>query len=330
MNEALRETVDLFVANKEGVQKAFKWESEYVYPLCSLMYTSVHAEINIERMKEAEQLLKSKTGILSEFRGNTRMAMITQMALAEDMEGYFDVVKSVYEKLNAKKWFASEYRVVAAMVIAQNEKDESKYDELVEKTNELLKHMRENHPWLTGDDDTGFAALLAISGLQTDCVVEEMEKCYQILKASKKFGSANGIQSLSHALSLEIGNSEEKCNRVIDIHEGLKSKKKKYGQTYELSTLGGLALADVEVSELVEQIVELDDYLKTQKGFGALGIGGAQRLMYASMLVLQQYTSKVKDLEATALNGVVAIIIAQEAAMLAAITTTMLVTTTSN
>lgn len=327
MQETLKETIDLFIANKESAQTAFKWESGYMHPLCSLMYTAIHEKINIDRMKDAEKLIKSKTGAFSEFRGNTRIAMMAQMALSDDMEGYFDAVKCAYEKLNAKKRFASEYRIVAAMVIVQNEKDESKYDALVAKTNELMECMRENHPWLTGEDDTGFAALLAVSGLQTDYVIAEMEKCYQILKESKKFGSANGMQSLSHALSLELGNSEEKCRRVIGIYEGLKEKNKKYGQTYELSTLGGLALVDAPVSELVEQIVEIDDYLKTQKGFGAMGIGSAQRLMYASMLVMQQYTAKLNNIEAVALTGVVAIIIAQEAALIAAITASTVVNT---
>lgn len=329
MQDVLKETIDLFIANKECVKKAFKWENEYMHPLCSLMYTSIHEEINIDRMKEAETLIKSKTGVLSEFRGSTRVAMMAQMALSDDMGAYFDAVKSVYDKLNEKKWFSSEYRIAAAMVIAQSEKDESKYDELVAKTNELMQKMREHHPWLTGDDDTGFAALLAVSGLETESVIEEMEKCYQLLKDSKKFSSANGMQSLSHALSLALGGSEEKCNRVISIYEGLKEKKKKYGQTYELSALGGLALSDADVSELVEQIAEVDDYLKTQKGFGALGIGSAQRLMYASMLVLQQYTSKINTIEAVALTGVVSIIIAEEAALIAAMTASM-ITTSSN
>lgn len=328
MQESLKETIDLFIENKECVQNAFKWESGYMHPLCSLMYTALHEKINIEKMKEAEQVIKSKTGVFSEFRGNTRVAMMAEMALSDDMAGYFDAVKSIYEKLNAKKWFSSEYRIVAAMVIAQNEKDEERYDALVSSVNELMERMRKNHPWLTGEDDTGFAALLAVSGLPIDDVIAEMEKCYQILKESKKFGSANGMQSLSHALSVELGNSEEKCSRVIGIHEGLKEKKKKYGQTYELSTLGGLALADAPVSELVEQIAEADDYLKTKKGFGALGLGGAQRLMYASMLVMQQYTSKVSTIEAAALSGIVAIIIAQEAALIAAITASTVATTT--
>lgn len=327
MQEKLKKTIDLFIANKERVQGAFKWDSGYMHPLCSLMYTAVGEEINIDKMKEAEQLIKNKTGMFSEFRGSTRMAMMAQMSLADDMGAYFDSVKNVYEKLNAKKWFSSEYRIVAAMVIAQNEKDANKYDELVEKTNNLMERMRENHPWLTGEEDTGFAALLAVSDLEADYVVTEMEKCYQLLKDSKKFDSANGMQSLSHILSLELGNSEEKCNRVISIYDGLKARKKKYGQTYELSTIGGLALSDVEVNELVEQIDEVDDYLKTQKGFGALGIGGAQRLMYASMLVMQQYTTKENAMEASALTGIVAIIIAQEAALIAAITASTVATT---
>lgn len=327
MQEILKEKIDLFVANKERMQNAFKWDNGYMHAVCSLIYTSINEEINIDKMKEADQLIKSKTGAFSGFRGNTRMAMMAQMALSGDMSAYFNAVKSVYEKLNAKKWFDSEYRIVAAMVIAQNEKDQNKYDDLVTKTNELMERMRENHPWLTGDDDISFAALLAVSGLETDYLIADMEKCYQILKDSKKFGSANGMQSLSHALSLELGNIEGKCNRVIGIYDGLKEKKKKYGQTYELSTLGGLALSDADVSELVEQIAEADDYLKTKKGFGALGIGSAQRLMYASMLVMQQYTAKVNTIEAAALTGVVGLIIAQEAALIGAITATTVATT---
>ncbi len=326
MQNSMKEMIDLFVANKERVQNAFKWESGYMHPLCSLLYTVIHQEVNIERMKTAEQFIKSNTGAFSEFRGNTRLALMAQMALSDDMESYFHAVQSVYEKLNAKKWFASEYRIVAAMVIVQNEKDANRYDFLVEKTNELMGRMRENHPWLTGEEDTGFAALLAVSGLQTEHVIAEMEKCYQILKESKRFGSANGMQSLSHALSLELGTGSLKCKRVIDIYDGLKEKKKKFGQTYELSTLGGLAMTDVPVSELVEQIAEADDYLKSHKGFGTMGIGGPQRLMYASMLVMQQYVPKLDTMEAATLSGIVALIISQEAALIAAITAATVVT----
>ena len=88
-------------------------------------------------------------------------------------------------------------------------------------------------------------------------------------------------------------------------------------------------MVDAEISELAEQIAEVDDLLKTHKGFGAWGIGSKQRLMYASMLVMQQYTSKVSSLEAAALNSVVAIIIAEEVAMLAAITATTVAASTT-
>lgn len=328
MQDTLKEAIQLFLDNKEQLQKAFKWDSAYVYPLCSLIFTSKLAKIHIDKLKEADQIIKSKTGAFSGFRGNTRMAMMAQMAIFEDMGAYFDAVQCVYDKLKAKKkWFESDYSIVAAMVIVQNENDESKYDALVEKTTQWMEAMKKQHPWLTGTDDIGFAALLAASGLDTDAAMTDMEKSYQILKDSKKFGSANGIQSLSHALSLELGNIDIKCQRVIDLYEGLKEKKKKYGLTYELSSLGALALTDVDVRELVEQIAETDDYLKEQKGFGALGIGSEQRLMYASMLVMQQYTAKLNTLEAATLTGVVGLIIAQEVALIAAITATTIVTT---
>lgn len=127
-----------------------------MYPLSGLMYTAKQEIIDIERMKEAEKIIKSKTGIFSGFRGSTQMAIMAQMVLSDDMEGFFEAVKSVYDKLSAKKWVSSEYLIIAAMVIVQNEKDESKYDELVANTNELMNRMHKNHPWLTGGEDTGY------------------------------------------------------------------------------------------------------------------------------------------------------------------------------
>lgn len=90
-----------------------------------------------------------------------------------------------------------------------------------------------------------------------------METCFTRLKEDKKFGSANGIQSLIHVLSLEVGNAKEKCDKVVAIFDSLKAQKKKYGSTYELSTLGGLAFTDVESEILAKEIADVDDYVRT-------------------------------------------------------------------
>ena len=62
--------------------------------------------------------------------------------------------------------------------------------------------MKEKHPWLTSDEDIPFAAMLAVSDLDTDSLISEMEKNYEILK--QKFSDKNAVQTLSHVLKKVI------------------------------------------------------------------------------------------------------------------------------
>lgn len=66
-------------------------------------------------------------------------------------------------------------------------------------------------------------------------------------------------------------------------------------------------------------IMEADDFLAGQKGYGFFGIGKKQRLMHAGMIVTSDYLDQSGAMQAAAIGGTISLIAAQQAAMCAAI-----------
>lgn len=139
------------------------------------------------------------------------------------------------------------------------------------------------------------------------------EKFFAIMKRK--------VQSLSHVLALGEGTPEEKCCKTIEMYRKLKEKGYKYGTGYELATLGILALLPEEPELVMQDVMEVDDYLSKEKGYGFFGIGKKQRLMHAGMLVVSDYMESENNLvmNSAAIGGTISLIAAQQAAMCAAI-----------
>lgn len=173
--------------------------------------------------------------------------------------------------------------------------------------------MKESHKWLSSYEDIPFAAMLAVSDMNTDALLSDAEECFTLLK--KRFPS-NASQSLSHVLSLSNLSPEIKCTKIIEIFNGLKAARHSYGSNYELAALGTLADTDVTAAQLVEDIAQVDDYLKKQKGFGSLSIGSYSRRMYAALIVMNSYKTNCSAAEYSALGSTLALAISMEIYMI--------------
>lgn len=320
MRATLQKRCDLFINNRDIIKSAFKWESAYIYPLCASIISSKGKLANVEKMKTCLDLLKQKTGIFSNFRGTSKMATVTMLSFSKFPEKQIEDVLIVYNELK-KVFFRSEYLSITAVLVTEFAKPHH-YVQIVQNIRNIYNRMKDAHPFLTSSEDITFAALLALSNLDNFYIEKEIEGCYEILKSS--FFSKNAVQSLSHVLALGKGYAEQKCNKVMDIYNSLKNHGYKYGTNYELATLGVLALLDVNIEILVEDMIKVDNFLKKQKGFGAFGVGAKQRLMYAGILTMNDYIpdSGTLTIEVAALGGTVALVIAQQSAMIAAMAAT--------
>lgn len=328
MRDNLSLLCEKFIENREIIRTVFHWESTYIYPVCAAIFTDKRQTADAEKMKLCRDILRQQTGIFSNFRSNAKLALISMLAVSSDPEAKLQKALQVYDELK-EHFFSSQYLPIAAMAIADLTGPEQ-YGEISARTRRIYNLMKNEHPFLTSGEDSVFAALLALSDLEDEQVVSETEACYEILKP--EFFSGNAVQSLSHVLALGEGSAQEKCRRVTELYEGLKERGCRYGTSYELATLGVLAMLPADLSEVMEDIVAVDDYLANQKGYGLLGIGRKQRLMHAGMLVTSDYMEQSGNLamNSAALGGTISMIAAQQAAICAAVVVSSTAMSNSN
>lgn len=328
MNDLLKQRCELFVKNRDIIKDNFKWENSMMFPVCASIYTERGLEMNPDKIKLCKEIIKRNTGIFSNFKGIPFMALVTLLSLEDNPESKFLDVLKIYDILR-NEFHSSPYLPLSSFVISYISGTDD-YENVVMKSKEIYKKMKNEHPFLTSSEDSGYAVLTALSNLQVDEAIDEMEKCYDIMNG--KFFSANAVQSLSHTLALGEESSVEKCNKVTNIFDQLKERNCKYGTGVELSVLGLLAITTNDIDAAVNDIVEFSDYLLTCKGFGAFGIGKAQRIMYSAILVSQENKKQfsLNTINFAAVNSITNIIIAQQAAMTAVIASSAAASASAN
>lgn len=320
MREELKVVCTEFIQDRDIAKEAFAWDSSYLHPICAGILTDKKKSVTVQELKQYKQMIKDKTGFFSDFRGYCMIPMACMLAVCEDADKLLNDALKVHEELKKHFW-SSQYLPLVSTIVAQMS-DTSEYPQIVEKTREIYQLMKEEHPFLTSGEDGPFAAMLAFTESSPQAMIAEVEKCYEILKS--KFFSGNAVQSLSHVLALGEGSATAKCNRFEELFDTLKEKGYKYGTDYELSTLGALSILDCDLKSLVEELIEVTDYLETQKGYGILGATRKQRMMHAAMLVSSTYVEKGTGhvMNSASISSTIAMVAAQQAALCAVIAAT--------
>mgnify|MGYP000000708930 FL=1 len=325
MNTIVREKCDLLIKNKDTLCQVFRLDGDMMMLAGSSFYVGIDVEANADKIKYCEQILKKNTKMLSEFRGNVRIPVLCKMAIAKEPQDYLISVQRIVGQMKHLRWMNGEYKVLAAMII-QDHEDSFAIPAIIDKMTNIFHGMKETHPWLTSDEDLPFAAMLAVSDLDTDRLIEEMEACYQMI--IKTFPDKNASQSLSHVLAIDPSKTVVKCNRIRDIFATLKERKHKFGTGYELAILGTMSMLEFSVEQIVEEIIEADDYLKTKKGFGNFTMGEKRRRMYAALMVMDAHIPPASRSHQALLNSTLALVIAMEICMI--LIMTAVITTTTN
>lgn len=315
MRPSLSALCSHFIENRDIVKSAFPWDSAYMYPVCAAIITDKGMRADEGRLKHCRDLLKEQTGIFSNFRSTAKISMIAMLSVASAPTTLLSNALQVHGLLKEHFW-GSSYLPVAAMILA-DAIPPARYSEIAARTRRIYNLMKSEHPFLTSEEDSIFAAMLALSDRPDEDLVAETEACYQLLKP--EFFSRNAVQSLSHVLALCDGTARQKCRDTIDLYQTLKSNGRKYGTDYELATLGVLAMLPADMSTVAADLAEADDFLSSQKGYGVFGLGRRQRLMHAGMIVTSDYLKNDRTMSTAAIHGTISLIAAQQAATCAAI-----------
>ena len=326
MNERTLARCKNLIKNKETMKSAFAWEDGLTHLACAGIFINKEQTANEEMLLQCKDILKRNTGIFSNFKSTAKPMIVAMLAANENPQLLMERGLKVYDLLK-EEFMSSVYLPIAAMIIAQYA-DEARYAELAQRTRRIYKQMRADHPFLTSGEDSTFCALMALLDKPDEVLLGDAEECYKTLKSN--FFSSNAVQSLSHVLAMCDGEPKIKCQRTMELFQKLKEAGHKYGTSYELPTLGVLAMADGNQDEIAAEMAEIDQWLSEQKGFGFFSsISVKQRLMYAGMIAQQDYIND-KMMQGAAVNGVISLIVAQQAAMCAAITASAAATANNN
>ena len=306
-----------FIKNRDSVKSAFPFESSYMFPVCAAWFTSKHLTADTSELRKYHAAFKESVGAFSAFRGISKPVLVSMISSDKNPQQRLEKALVAYKAL--KNHFSSgSYLPLGAMIIS-GESDEASFADIAAKAREIYNLMKNNHPFLTSDEDIIYAILFALSGEKYEDSIIEMERIYNGLK--DKFHSSNDRQALSHVLALCDGSADEKCAKVTSLFDALRENKLKYGKNQELATLGILSSLPASEDELVSDMKEVNDYLLTQKGFGSFfGMGSQMRLMVAAMIVSDSRIDVIKNQSANTVAAVSAQMTAaaQQAALIAA------------
>jgi len=316
MRETLLSMCETFFESREAVKEVFKWENDSLVSVCASVLMNSGKSVGAAQLKACRQLLKDKTGVFSNFRQTMEAPFASMMAVADNAEEKLTKSLKNYEVLKQQFW-GSEYLVLAASILADSVA-EWNVEEKAVRAKKIYQLMKEEHPFLTSQEDSVSAVMLAMSDKVDDnALVQEAEHAYQMLKQT--FASGNDVQAASFILTLAEGEIQEKCAKMVSLYESLKNAGVKYGKYHELATLAALSVLPVSVENMVADMVSVDAYLAERKPYdGIFGVDKKTRLMHAAMILSSEY-SKSEDANIAAIVGTLAMIAAQQAAMCAVI-----------
>lgn len=316
MNEIRQALAAQFIENRDAIRAAFRMESEYMYPACAQIFLAAGRPVDRERLEQCKALVKSTTGVFSNFRGNIKLPLLCMLAAGDDPEERWSRTERCYALLK-EAFFGSEYLALAALLLSDTVREED-VPALAARGKGLYQRMRKEHPFLTGREDSVFALFLGQSARSDDALIEDMEACYSLL--DQRFPKGDGLQTASHVLALSEAGPEEKAGRLAALFDAIRDGGGKYGKDRQLPILAALSLGNEPVEDLARDILELDGFLARQKGYkGIFGLDRRTRIMHAAMLLSlpDKGDGQREVVNAAAQQATLAMIVAQQALMCA-------------
>ena len=306
-----------FIENRDTIKKAMKLESSYIYPVAANIFCAAGVKADEDKLRECRKIIKKNAGFASYLKGTVLPTFAAKLCVAADPEAQFEKIMDMYGILK-EHFKRSEYLALLATLLAEKTTPEEA-ERIAARGRTLYNMMKKEHPLLTSSEDNIMAGFMAFSEKDDQQLIDETEKCYDLLR--KKFSDKNAVQTVSHILAMTDRAPEDKVDRLFRMFDMLAAAGHKYSKHYELSTLAAISVIEADEKVLVDNVIDIDDQLSGQKGYGALSLDKKTRLMHAAMLTADLY-GDTDNAQAAVSASALAIIAAHEAAMCAVVAAT--------
>ena len=313
MDQKLQDRCNLQIENEQIVRKAGILQFEELAKLGALFYTAEGRTADKENIKQSRDILKQKTGIFSNFRGNLEFAIRVRMSLEANPEAYIDRIISIYNKLKEGRILPGEILTMTAMTIYEQSKDQN-VDQIITETREAYARIKQAHKFLTDESDMSFVALMVMSGKDVDKTIDEVEKIYLTLKEKYRL-HPGAVQAAALVLAMSNKPTEQKVTDFVELYENLRADKHGTSKGKAMSIYAAFADLEIPRDIIIQEIGEVENWLKQQKGYGVLSTSSDVRRVMAATLVLQHHEADSLASVNTGASTVISQVIAEEVIM---------------
>ncbi|MCC0649713.1 DUF4003 family protein, partial [Clostridioides sp. ZZV15-6598] len=123
-----------------------------------------------------------------------------------------------------------------------------------------------------------------------------------------------------------------KCKKTIELKKAFKENDCKLNY-YGYPIIGAISLLDYKENEIIENIKDVSNRLKEEKGFGNWSLGKSNRVMISSAIVASIYADSIQkenNIDSISNNIFLNIIIAIQVACVMAATSAAIASSSSN
>lgn len=301
MTEQLLSRCELFARNLEMMKQSFKWEASQLYPLCANIYTSNGITLDPKRIKTSKEIIKDNTSFFSNFRSTTTtIPLATLLSIEENPTAVFSEVKNVYNMLK-EVFTSSSYLTLVAYLIVKLSSPEQ-YESITNQAREIFDMIKKEHFFLTSSEDCLIAVQFALNSKENLNIIKKSEEYFEMLKPEISHG--NTVQAISNILALSSNENKALTDRTLSIITALRSHGYKLSSGVDMSIFGALASTDTSIEQIVNDILEVNAYLLTVKGFGNVlteskimdpKLLPKRRLMHSAIITLNEYAKEARD-----------------------------------
>lgn len=326
MRRDIKEVCSDYIFNLDFLKANHRWTNYEILAISAASAATQFGRIQEDKYHKVREIIKNNTGIFSHFKGMIEVPSIVLLSNDSSPEERFQKTEDYYQILKEEFW-GTEYLSLSALVLTDLVA-ENQLEEISIRAKRYYNQMKRSHPFLTSSEDSFLALLLALSQKDEDRTENRIETSYEILKS--KFGKTNAVQASSHILSIADVDVIEKSHEMIALYDSLQDRGIKFGKYNEISSLASLVLGQASMEEILEEMLQVDEFLLRQKHYqGIFALGKAKRYFHGAILVGRS-DDTLSPGSIQAISSTVALIAAQQAAMMAAIISTSVITSTSN
>ncbi len=281
MNSLILNTCERFIRNRDTLKAVNSWDSGLQHVAGAMILTLRGADADGNKLLGCKKLIKESFGVFSSFRGNALTFATAMLSTADDPVALLRDTSVIYKALRGD-FYSSDYLPIAAMMIAITVEPYD-HSRIISRMAELYRLIRAEHPFLTSSEDTLFCSLLAMANRSNADLIRDMETCYETIKPQVL--ARNPLQSLSQLLALSTVAPAEKCERVMAFYNAFRAHGRRYGLENEFAALGALSMTGATPDAAIPEIIEIDDWLASQHGFGFFSsVSKRHRLMLSTAL----------------------------------------------